>query len=131
MAGAADLTQQRVVLHVPRADLQDVDVPGAELHIVRIEDLGDDRQAGLFLGSREQLEPVPSQTLEVVRRRARFERASAQHVGSHGLDRPCGRHQLLFALDGARPGHHDQRSAGIADREAVHPDDARLGLELA
>ena len=45
-AGAADLAQQRVVLHVARADLDDVGDLGDGLDVARVHQLGDDRQAG-------------------------------------------------------------------------------------
>ena len=53
-AGAADLGQQRVVLHVARADLDHVGDLGDRLEVAHVHQLGDDRQAGSLLGLGEQ-----------------------------------------------------------------------------
>ena len=51
---AADLGQQRVVLHVARADLDHVGDLEHRLEVARVHQLGDDRQPGLLLGLGEQ-----------------------------------------------------------------------------
>src|SRR6184192_3426217 len=82
-----------------------------------VEDLGNDGHAGLALRAREQLEPFLAEALEVVGRRARLERAAAQHVGAGLLHRVRGLEEHLLALHRAWSGHDDQRA--IADPEIV------------
>ena len=78
LAAVADGLQQREVLHVARADLEHVGVLGDELDVGDVDDLGDDRQAGLRAHVGEDLEPALAEPLERVRRGARLERAAAQ-----------------------------------------------------
>ena len=78
--------EQREVLHVAGADLQDVRVLGHHLDLVRLHDLGHHRQAGLLLASAQQLEAVLLEPLEGVGRGARLEGAAAEHVRAGRLD---------------------------------------------
>ena len=48
--------EQRVVLHVASADLDDVGVLGDRLGVLRVEQLGDHRQPGRGAGLGEDLE---------------------------------------------------------------------------
>ena len=59
-----DGLQQVVILHVARADLQDVGIPGDEIHVMGRHHLGDDRQAGFFTGRCQQFQPEFLQALE-------------------------------------------------------------------
>ena len=104
----ADVAQQRVVLHVPGADLEDVGVLGDDVDLVGFHDLGDDRQAGPLARLGEEPEAGDAEPLERVRRGPRLERAAAQDRGAGRLDRVGRLEQLLPALDRARPGHHRQ-----------------------
>ena len=81
---AGDL-EQRVVLHVARADLHDVGVLGDRVGVRGVEQLGDDRQPGLRARLGEDLQRRGAQALERERRRARLERAAAQHRRAAGL----------------------------------------------
>ena len=54
LAGAADLGEQRVVLHVARAELHDVGHLEHRLEVAHVQQLGHDRQAGLGLRLGEQ-----------------------------------------------------------------------------
>ena len=56
--GAADLGEQRVVLHVARADLDHVGDLEHRLEVAHVHQLGDDRQAGLGLRLGEQPQPL-------------------------------------------------------------------------
>ena len=86
---ARDL-EQRVVLHVARADLDHVGVLGDQLGVRGVEQLGDDGQPGLRARLGEDLQPGRAEALERERRRARLERAAAQHAARRPR-RPCAR----------------------------------------
>ena len=73
-----DRRQQRVVLHVPRADLEDVGVLGDDVDLARLHDLGDDRQAGPLARLGEVAERLDAEPLEAVRTGPRLERAAAE-----------------------------------------------------
>ena len=103
-----DVAQQRVVLHVPGADLEDVGVLGDDVDLVRLHHLGDDRQTGPLAGLGEVAQALDAQALERVGRGPRLERATAQDRGAGGRDRVGGLEQLVAALDRARAGHHRQ-----------------------
>ena len=60
--------QQRVVLHVPGADLEDVGVLGDDVDLVRLHHLGDHRQAGPLARLGEVAQALDAQALERVRR---------------------------------------------------------------
>ena len=114
--GAADLGQQRVVLHVARADLDDVGHLEHRLEVARVHQLGHDRQPGQLLGLGQQPQALLTQALEGVRARARLVGAAAQHRRA-GLGDDLGRGQGLVArLDRARPG--DEREVLAADLAA-------------
>ena len=78
LAGAADLAQQRVVLHVAGADLDHVGHLEHRLEVARVHQLGDDRQAGLLARLGEQAQALLAQPLERVRARARLVGAAAE-----------------------------------------------------
>ena len=108
---ARDL-EQRVVLHVARADLHDVGVLGDRLGVLGVEQLGDDRQAGLRARLGEDLERLAAQALERERRRARLEGAAAQHRGAGGLRpraRPRASARATRPCTARRPGRRCRR----------------------
>ena len=123
------VAQERVVLHVPGADLEDVGVLGHDVDLVGLHDLGDDRQAGPLARLGEVAQALDAEALEGVRARPRLERAAAQDRRAGRGHRVGGLEQLVAALDRARPGHHRQRP--VADHRVEHPDDRVLGMELA
>src|SRR4051812_7199982 len=84
---AGDL-EERVVLHVARADLDDVGVGVDGVGVLAVEQLGDDREAGLGAGLGEDLEGRAAQALERERARAGLEGAAAEHGGARLLDGP-------------------------------------------
>ncbi len=125
----ADRGEQRVVLHVAGADLEDVGVLGHDVDLVGLHHLGDDRQAGPLAGLREVAQRLDAEALERVRARARLEGAAAQDRRAGRLD-PVGRlEELVAALHGTGAGH--DREAPVADRRVEHPDHRVLGVELA
>ena len=126
-AGAADLGEQRVVLHVARAELDHVGDLDDRLDVARVHQLGDDRQPGLRLGLGEQAQALLAQALEGVRARARLVGAAAEQARAAGRDRARGGHDLVARLDRARAG--DEAEVVAADLAPVDLDDrcARRG----
>ncbi len=123
---AARRAQQREVLHVARADLQDVGVAGDDRHFFPGEDLRHHRQARLLACFRQELQAAHAQALELVGRGAGLVSAAAEHVRArsrHGL-RDLEQH--LLALDRARPGDQDRPLP--SDLDAPHRDARALGL---
>ena len=128
---ARDL-EQRVVLHVARADLDDVGVLGDRVGVLGVEQLGDDRQAGLGARLGEDLERRDAEALEGERRRARLERAAAQHRGA-AAPRPRARRRASARATRPCTGPAiRQNVSGAADAAPVDLDDRRLVVgELA
>ncbi len=122
--GAADLGQQRVVLHVASADLDDVGHLEHRLEVARVHQLGDDRQPGLGLGLREQPQALLAEALEGVGRGAGLVGAAAQQRAAGVLHDARRRHQLVARLHRAGPGDH--REVLAADLPAVDLDDRAL-----
>ena len=129
LADPPDGVEQRVVLHVAGADLEDVGVLRDDVDLVRLHDLGDDRQPGQLARLGEVAEPLDAQALEGVRAGARLERAAAQERRAGRRHRVGRLDGLLAALDRARPGHDRQRA--VADERVADRDDGVLGVELA
>ena len=115
--GAADLGQQRVVLHVARADLHDVGDLQHGVDVAHVHQLGDDRQAGLRLRLGEQPQALLAEALEGVGRRARLVGAAAQQRGAGVAHDARGLQRLLARLHGAGTG--DQREVVPADLAPV------------
>ena len=126
-AGAADLGQQRVVLHVARADLDHVGDLEHRLDVARVHQLGDDRQAGLAPWPRRAAAGPPGRApgtstatcAACRRRRGRASRPPALTI--------CGGGQRLVArLDRARAG--DQREVLAADLAPADLEHGRLAV---
>ena len=128
--GLADLPEQREVLGVAGADLDDVDLVVDEgLDVARIHELGDDGHAELLARLAEQVEARLAHALAGIRRGAGLERAAAQDGRARGAHGPRDREEVL-ALDRAGPSHDLEVAA--ADEHAVTAvDDGVLGVELA
>ena len=123
-ARAADLAQQRVVLHVAGAELDHVGDLGDRLDVARVHQLGDDRQPGLGLGLGEQAQALLPEALEGVRARARLVGAAAEEARAARGDRARRGHDLVARLDRARPG--DEAEVVAADLAPVDLDDRAL-----
>ena len=121
----ADLAQQREVLHVARADLQDVGVAAPPARTCcRVHHLADHRQAVGVGGAAQDAQALLAQALERVRRGARLVGAAAHHGRARLRHRRGDGERLLLPLDRARAGH--QREPAAADGAA--PDrDHRVG----
>ena len=114
---APDLLEQREVLHVARADLQDVRALGHALDLPWLHHLGDDRQACLASTLLEHLQAFNAESLERIRRGARLEGAAPEKTRARRGDAVRRRQQLLPTLDRARPGHDHE--FGAADRHTA------------
>ena len=125
----ADGVQQGVVLHVARANLEDVGVLGHEGNLGGGHDLGDDEHPGGVGRLAQQLQPGLAHALKSVGRRARFEGSSPQHRRPGGSYRVRDVHDLLAALDRAGSGHHHNLVA--ADTYPVECNHRIVGVELA
>ena len=66
LAAAAGVLEERVVLHVAGADLDDVGHLDDLIQPLGVHRLGDDEQAGLLARPGQQLEPGPSEALKGV-----------------------------------------------------------------
>ena len=110
MPDAPDFVEQREVLRVARADLEDVGVLRDKLDVARVHHLRDDRQAGLVARGGEDVEALLAVAPEGVRARARLEGAAAQDVPAGSLHRPRG-------LDARSP--RCRRSTGRPSRRRV------------
>src|SRR2546425_2059151 len=127
--GAAGLAQQRVVLHVARADLDHVGVFADHLELGGVHGLGHHRQPDLLARLGEIAEAFLFQPLEGIGRGAGLKRAAPEHHRPGGLYRLRRGDDLLEALD--RTGTRDDGDSTISKAHAADLDDRILGLELA
>jgi hypothetical protein len=91
--------EQRVVLHVPRAELDDVGHLDDLIEAFGIHRFRDDQQAGLVAGPGEQLEARASQPLERVGRAPGLERPRTEHRRPGLPDGAGGLENLALAFD--------------------------------
>ena len=124
-AAFAEGFEEHEVLHIARADLHHVGVLGDEVNVAVSHHLGDDGEAGGFLGFLEELETFLFESLKIVGRGARLEGAAAEEFRARFGHRIGGAHDLFLAFDRTRAGNDDKFVA--ADFRAVHAD-ARFAL---
>ena len=154
--GAAGALEEREILHVARADLDDVGVFLDEVQGFVVDGFGDDAEAELLADMREDFQAREAESLERVRRSTRLIGAAAEKADAGGLELLGNGEALLFGFDGAWSGDHgDVRAAdedvagrrgdfddgvfffhvagdefvGLGDRDAL--DDAGHGFECA
>src|SRR5205814_4439976 len=77
--GLADCFKERKILHVPCADLQDVNFTGHSVDIGRMKDLGHDRQTVSVCRLMQQCQCFETKSLKIVTRSTRFKAATAKH----------------------------------------------------
>ena len=118
--------KQRVVLHVARADLQDVGILGNQRNVVFGHDFGDDGQAGFCARAGEHLEAFEAMTLKCIRRAAGLEGAAAQDAGAGAAHMMGGGHELELGLNRAGASHGDELVA--ADFKIEHRHHSLLAL---
>src|SRR5258706_9745165 len=128
LARLAELLQQREVLHVARADLQAVGVLRDELDGLRVQDFGDDREAGLLPHAGEDFQARLAEALEGIGGRPRLERAAPVERRARLADRVADLDRLGQRLD--RAGAGDDHDRGSAHGHAPDRDDRVLALGL-
>src|SRR5487761_766503 len=129
LARAAGLLEQRVVLHVAGAELEDVGIARHQLDVARRHHLCHDLEAGLLASQRHHLQGRFAQALKRIGRGARLERAATQDRRSLGGHVPGGLEEHLLTFDRARSGHHHDLFA--SDLHAADVDHCVLRPELA
>ena len=122
------LRQKVEVLHIARADLNDVHVL-EKIEGIDAHDLGDDGKPRLLPCDLQKLEPLCLEPLKGVRRGARLESAAAQKICACALDFPCDGDDLLLAFDRARP--CDRAEVPAADFDVSDLDHSVLGVGFA
>ena len=101
----ANLIKKVVVLHVPRANLQDICVLGHCVYIFHRHDLGNNRKTGFLLCSLEQLQAIFSHSSKAVRGGPRLKSSTPHHCGSRSFHSSGSGDHLLFIFNRARAGH--------------------------
>ena len=79
-AGASGALEQRKILHVAGADLDDVGVFFDQIEGFVVDGFGDDAQAVLFANLGQNLQAVIAEALKAVRRSARLVGAAAEEA---------------------------------------------------
>src|SRR5947207_1165184 len=119
-----------VILHVARADLEDVDITHHHLDLRSVHHFADGEEAEFVGGFAHDLEARFTQALKGVRRSARLEGAAAQDLRA-GLGDACGNGMdLLAGFDRTGAGGDDHFRAADANTPA-EIDDGTFGLKLA
>src|SRR5664280_3178174 len=93
--------QQRIILHVARADLDDVSVLLHQFERFVIDGLGNDQQTKAVADFRQDLQALLSQTLKCVGRGARLVGASAEEAGAGAGHALGGSERLITGFDSA------------------------------
>src|SRR4029077_13483210 len=122
--------EKKIVLHVARADLKNIDVLAHHLDLREVHHFADDEQLEFVGGLADQLKAFFAQALEGVRRRARLERSGAQDSGASLGYRLRNRVNLLWRFHGARSCGHNNFVTTDFDA-AAQVDDRALRFELA
>src|SRR5216683_99189 len=131
--GLADFAQRAkevVVLHVARADLEDVDVTHHHLNLRRVHHFADGKEAEFVGGLAHKLEARFTHALEGVGRSARLEGAGAQDFCASFCDAFSDGVDLLAGFHRAGTSGNDDLRAADFDA-AAEIDDGAFGLELA
>ena len=124
----ADFLEELEVLHVARADLDDVRFFQEELDVPRVQDLAHHRESCLLLGLQEIIQPLTTHSLEGIGRRAGLVRASPQNGAAPGFHFMGDPHRELQLLDRAGSCHNHELFPTHLD--AAHVDHGVVLLEL-
>src|SRR6266852_8769469 len=131
--GFAEFTErakEKVVLHVARADLEDVHVRHHHLNLRGVHHFADSEEAEFRGCFAHQLEARFTHSLKGIRRSARLERAAAKNFCPGFGNRLRHRKDLLAGFDRTGAGGNDNFRAADFDA-AAKIDDGAFGPELA
>ena len=129
LAQFAQLLEQFKVLHVPRPNLDDVDIL-KQRQMLGVHDLCDNGQTRDLLGLQQQTDALLMESLEGVGGGAGLECAAPQGLGARRLDALGNGDDLLLLFHRTGSGHHQKMTA--ADLGSVaEGDDRVLLVELA
>jgi hypothetical protein len=117
LLGVAGALQEREILHVARADLDDVGVLFDEVEGFAVNRFGDYAEAVSGADFREDLEAGFAEALEAVRRSARLVGAPAEEACAGLFDSGGDGEALLLGFDGAGAG--DQGDVPAADKHVA------------
>src|SRR6185437_4781376 len=123
--------EERVILHVARADLDDVGVLIDELEGVVVDGFGDDAEAEAVADFGHDVEGSLAESLKGVGRGAGLVGSSAKKLRAGGGNLLGGGESLIAGFDGAGAGDHGEVASadgGIGSGEA---DDGVLFLHVA
>ena len=123
-----DFFQKFEVLHIARADLDDVHV-AEKVDVANAHNFGNDRHTRLLLRFEKKFDPFVAKSLERIRRSAGFERAAAKHGCARRFNRFSHFDDLLFGFDRART--RDRLKVLASELMSADFDDSVLGVEFA
>ena len=115
--GAAGTLEEREILHVARADLDDVGILFDEVEGFVVDSFGDDAEAELLADVRKNFQASKAEPLERVRRSARLVGAAAEKADAGSLELLGDGEALFFGFDGAGPSDH--RDVRTADKDVA------------
>ena len=124
-----DRRQERVVLHVARANLEDVRMLGDDFDLTRLHHFGDGRQTGFLAGFGQIPKAFDAEALEAVRAGSRLVGAPAQDRGAGLRHRSRRLEHHLAVLDGAGARHDGQRPVAYLASQDL--DDGVFGVRLS
>src|SRR5208283_104193 len=113
--GAAGTFEEREILHVARADLDDVGVFLDEIERFVVDGFGDDAEAVLLADMGENLQAGEAESLEGVGAGARLVGAAAEESDAGGLELLGYGETLLFGFDSAGASDHSDVRATNED----------------
>jgi hypothetical protein len=125
------MLEEREVLHVPRANLNDVSPFGDQVEGFVIDGFGDDAQAKLIADLGHDLQGFDAQALERVRRGTRLVGAAAEELRAGGRDLFGNGECLLARFNGARTGDDGEVAAADLRVGSFKADDGVFFFDVA
>ena len=125
----AECLEHLEVLHIARTNLQEIGILRDKTDIILVHDFRHNTQTCLVSDIAQNLQPLLTEPLKVVRARTWLECAAAEELRTcrFHLDRDI--IDLIVALDRTRSRHN--RQLLTADGETRHIDNTALGVKLA
>ena len=126
----AELFEQFKVLHIPCADLYQINVL-EQRQVVNAHYFRNYGKSGLLTGKLQKLYARGLKPLEVIGRGTRLERAAAQHIRAAGLYRAGNGKYLLLVFNGAGARYHAEVAAADLNVANVYDHVVRMELPVA